>query len=73
MSPEIVCFFDDETNSASYVVHDPETMQNVAKWPPTNAGRSKSTENQGKTQQIVTKPMQNAAKATHNHCRTLIL
>jgi glyoxylase-like metal-dependent hydrolase (beta-lactamase superfamily II) len=27
MSPEIVCFFDDKTNSASYVVHDPETMQ----------------------------------------------
>ena len=27
MRPEIVCFFDDKTNSASYVVHDPETMQ----------------------------------------------
>lgn len=25
MRPEIVCFFDDKTNSASYVVHDPET------------------------------------------------
>ncbi len=25
--PEIVCFFDDKTNSASYVVHDPETKQ----------------------------------------------
>ena len=29
MNPEIVCFFDDKTNSASYVVHDPETMQAV--------------------------------------------
>ena len=29
MSPEIVCFFDDKTNSASYVVHDPETKQAV--------------------------------------------
>jgi glyoxylase-like metal-dependent hydrolase (beta-lactamase superfamily II) len=27
MRPEIVCFFDDKTNSVSYVVHDPETMQ----------------------------------------------
>ncbi len=27
MSPEITCFFDDKTNSASYVVHDPETKQ----------------------------------------------
>lgn len=27
MRPEIVCFFDDKTNSASYAVHDPETMQ----------------------------------------------
>lgn len=27
MSPEITCFFDDKTNSASYVVHDPETRQ----------------------------------------------
>lgn len=27
MRPEIVCFFDDKTNSASYVVHDPDTMQ----------------------------------------------
>jgi glyoxylase-like metal-dependent hydrolase (beta-lactamase superfamily II) len=27
MRPEIVCFFDDKTNSASYVAHDPETMQ----------------------------------------------
>ena len=27
MRPEIVCFFDDKTNSGSYVVHDPETMQ----------------------------------------------
>ena len=27
MRPEIGCFFDDKTNSVSYVVHDPETMQ----------------------------------------------
>tara|TARA_R110002072_G_scaffold38029_2_gene110371 strand:+ start:565 stop:1428 length:864 start_codon:yes stop_codon:yes gene_type:complete len=27
MRPEIACFFDDKTNSASYVVHDPETKQ----------------------------------------------
>ena len=27
MRPEITCFFDDKTNSASYVVSDPETSQ----------------------------------------------
>lgn len=27
MHAEIVCFFDNKTNSASYVAHDPETMQ----------------------------------------------
>ena len=25
MSPDVVCFFDNKTNSASYVVSDPET------------------------------------------------
>ena len=27
MHAEIVCFFDNKTNSASYVAHDPATMQ----------------------------------------------